>query len=501
MLPRVSSDMDQDDKQFECEYDGCERRYSSKGNLKTHLKTHEGKFNYQCDFDDCDKAFLTSYRLKLHRRVHTGEKPYLCENDGCDKSFNTKYRLSAHKRLHTGDTFNCEFVRCSKQFTTRSDLKKHTRKHTGERPYLCKVDGCGKAYSAPHHLRSHSLKHMSGIQCDVEGCSDMFYNFSELRTHLSAIHNTQVNQDQVPSSSNNSGTNSANVEDQNGGGTTSDLASTVNTLQQLAQVAKLLLTRHDVLQQFQNSNNDQNSTFVPEGVAPINDASTIQDNSGVQDFQVLHFPSQMPQTVLSSSPQILQTMEPSYHQLAVEEQETDTDLLKLLGIPTSSAMSSNGHPSVDLSNTTDDSSTQTIDLVGLSDLFTDGFCQTSFDDINTQDFSQSVLGSFTPSVSTIEPVYCADETTASAFSSETLSGLFTELDSQPPHKQDKMSQTDPPAISAETFDKKQKRDIPIKDTCSKKTCEDCSNCCSCCSCNESTGCYARNQRQEIRSPF
>ena len=128
-------------KKYECVYDGCDRTYTTKGNLKMHFKAHEGKFTHQCDFDGCDKAFLSSYTLKVHRRVHTGEKPYSCIQEGCDKSFNTLYRLRAHKRIHTGETFDCEHDRCNKQFTTRSDLKKHRRKHAGKRP---KVGGAAE---------------------------------------------------------------------------------------------------------------------------------------------------------------------------------------------------------------------------------------------------------------------------------------------------------------------------------------------------------------------
>ena len=146
-------------KKYECVYDGCNRTYTSMGNLKTHLKAHQGKFDFKCDHERCEKAFLSSYSLKVHRRIHTGEKPYSCVSDGCDKSFNTLYRLNAHKRVHTGEMFGCEFDACSKQFTTRSDLKKHSRTHTGEKPYQCKIDGCGKAFKAPHHLRTHSVKH------------------------------------------------------------------------------------------------------------------------------------------------------------------------------------------------------------------------------------------------------------------------------------------------------------------------------------------------------
>lgn len=159
-------------KKYECVYDGCNRSYTSMGNLKTHLKAHQGKYDFKCDHENCDKAFLSSYSLKIHRRIHTGERPYSCESDGCDKSFNTLYRLNAHKRVHTGETFDCEFDACSKQFTTRSDLKKHARTHTGEKPYQCKIDGCGKAFKAPHHLRSHLVKHQPRDSATATGGQD-----------------------------------------------------------------------------------------------------------------------------------------------------------------------------------------------------------------------------------------------------------------------------------------------------------------------------------------
>lgn len=170
-------------RKYECVYDGCDRAYTTMGNLKTHLKAHEGKFQHHCDFNGCDKAFLSSYSLKVHRRVHTGERPYSCSEEGCDKAFNTLYRLNAHKRVHTGNTFPCEYDSCSKQFTTRSDLRKHVRKHTGERPYHCTEDGCGKCFAAPHHLKNHLQTHASKAKRPRRrsGCSSTFVSHEQLQ--------------------------------------------------------------------------------------------------------------------------------------------------------------------------------------------------------------------------------------------------------------------------------------------------------------------------------
>ena len=179
------------EKRYECEYDGCDRAYTSKSNLKAHIRVHEGKLNFRCDFDQCNKAFISSYGLKIHRRVHTGERPYACPEQGCDKTFNTQYRLTAHKRLHSGNTFDCDFDNCSKQFTTKSDLKKHERIHTGERPYQCQVETCGKAFTASHHLRNHEQTHQDAVSrfpCKSDGCDEAFGTKKNLLRHIASVH-------------------------------------------------------------------------------------------------------------------------------------------------------------------------------------------------------------------------------------------------------------------------------------------------------------------------
>ncbi|XP_038212817.1 myeloid zinc finger 1-like, partial [Zerene cesonia] len=133
-----------------CPVSGCHKSFTTKTNLTTHLRRHNGERPFSCP--ECGKAFRSKNTLNNHTRIHTGIKPYVCPT--CGKQFSTN-KLSAHMRTHAARTHACGV--CARTFTHTRALASHARTHAPPaRAYVCVA--CDVRYNHKQSLNKHMRK-------------------------------------------------------------------------------------------------------------------------------------------------------------------------------------------------------------------------------------------------------------------------------------------------------------------------------------------------------
>jgi insecticidal toxin complex protein TccC len=144
------------ERPFTCEI--CQQSFKQSGGLTTHLRIHTGE-RFRCKEPGCKKSFTQSGSLTTHLRIHSGERPFPCTEPGCPKWFRRKDHLTAHQGAHTGERFPCTEPGCPKSFKHSRDLARHQVEHTDKRPFDCKEPGCNEAFKWAYQLRKHRLLH------------------------------------------------------------------------------------------------------------------------------------------------------------------------------------------------------------------------------------------------------------------------------------------------------------------------------------------------------
>ena len=137
--------------EYKC--NGCSKIYTNLTSASSHyICKHTTRF--ECNFNNCNKCFSSDYQLKQHQRRHTNDKPLACKV--CKKLFSTKGCVTRHMRIHTGEKpYKCRY--CDKRFTQSSSVIAHERIHTGEKPYKCKY--CDKRFTTSSHRDRHEKSH------------------------------------------------------------------------------------------------------------------------------------------------------------------------------------------------------------------------------------------------------------------------------------------------------------------------------------------------------
>ena len=188
--------------------DICNKTYSSKHSLNTHLLTHSQEKKHKCRY--CNTRFRLAATLKRHERRHTGERPHKCpvctqcfidiselnrhlavhnvENPFtcavCGQAFPRKKMLIYHVKVHRGPRkakpiHAC--TACGKRFTSKRSLSFHMRTHTGEQPYECEF--CHERFTWLSSYHRHVGQHMGRVHtCHV--CHKNFSSLPGLKEHM-----------------------------------------------------------------------------------------------------------------------------------------------------------------------------------------------------------------------------------------------------------------------------------------------------------------------------
>ncbi|XP_058820662.1 transcription factor grauzone-like isoform X2 [Topomyia yanbarensis] len=140
------------------------------------------------------ETFETFYQLRLHfRKVHNSNGYVFC----CDRKWSTKMGLMTHLKKHEpakGKTTQCPECKCT--FKDKNSYEKHkVLVHTPEEQKRFKCDRCSKAFAAEYllnsHIKWHEVVEKKNHYCTV--CNKYFLRVQNLRNHI-ITHNRQAKQ-------------------------------------------------------------------------------------------------------------------------------------------------------------------------------------------------------------------------------------------------------------------------------------------------------------------
>lgn len=126
--------------------------------LQRHVSGHSARARkHRCD--ECDGTYVTANQLKTHkRRKHTMERPFECDWPGCAKRYTERGELNVHRRAaHGSEKHVCSW--CMGTFNSLKYLSTHVAKeHTGDfRYYGCPT--CGSQFANTRLMNAHRAVH------------------------------------------------------------------------------------------------------------------------------------------------------------------------------------------------------------------------------------------------------------------------------------------------------------------------------------------------------
>ncbi|XP_051524468.1 zinc finger protein 366-like isoform X1 [Myxocyprinus asiaticus] len=154
----------------------CGKLFKQLSHLHTHMLTHQGARPHKCQV--CHKAFTQTSHLKRHMMQHSDIKPYSC--NVCARGFAYPSELRAHELKHERGQENI-CVECGLDFPTLAQLKRHLTAHRGPVQYDCSE--CGKSFQYPSQLQNHMMKHKDIRPFICSECGMEFVQSHHLKQH------------------------------------------------------------------------------------------------------------------------------------------------------------------------------------------------------------------------------------------------------------------------------------------------------------------------------
>ena len=182
------------DRPYVCPHIGCEASFKKTWKFREHQMNHKEELSLVCTEPECGEKFANRDHFTKHvLYVHSQPDRMKCEWPGCEFNTGDPRHMNKHKRTHTQERpFVCDVDQCGKAFMHRDPLYRHKQEvHRLGTIYKCFWPGCEYSTAALKSIRTHESVHKTGggeYVCSWPECGKRMAYKKSLEDHINAIH-------------------------------------------------------------------------------------------------------------------------------------------------------------------------------------------------------------------------------------------------------------------------------------------------------------------------